>query len=35
VQVLSVEQLEDLGKALFDFSDVADFVTWLNQKVSN
>jgi predicted transposase YdaD len=35
VQVLSVEQLENLGEALFDFSEVADLVTWLNQKTGN
>ena len=30
------EILEDLGEALFDFSEVADLVTWLNpKKVSN
>ena len=35
VRNLSAGDLEDLGEALFDFSDVADLVTWLNQKVSN
>ena len=35
VQVLSVEQLENLGEALFDFSEVADLVTWLNRKIGN
>jgi predicted transposase YdaD len=35
IRNLSADDLEDLGEALFDFSDVADLVTWLNQKVSN
>ena len=26
-----VEQLENLGAALFNISEVADLVTWLNQ----
>ncbi|WP_280514240.1 DUF4351 domain-containing protein [Anabaena sp. PCC 7938] len=27
--------LEDLGEALFDFSEVGDLVTWLNERVGN
>ncbi len=30
VQALSTEQLEELGKALFDFSEIADLVKWLD-----
>ncbi|MFB2893587.1 Rpn family recombination-promoting nuclease/putative transposase [Aerosakkonemataceae cyanobacterium BLCC-F50] len=32
VQALSIEQLEDLGIALLDFSQVADLMTWLEQQ---
>ncbi len=32
VQGLSIEQLENLGEALLDFSNVADLETWLNQQ---
>ncbi|MEH2118882.1 DUF4351 domain-containing protein [Nostoc sp.] len=32
VKVLSLEQLENLGEALLDFSSVADLETWLNQQ---
>jgi hypothetical protein len=32
IQVLSIEQLENLGEALLDFSSVADLETWLNQQ---
>ncbi|MEI2578551.1 DUF4351 domain-containing protein [Scytonema sp. PRP1] len=32
VQGLSIEQLENLGEALLDFSTVADLETWLNQQ---
>lgn len=32
VQGLSIEQLENLGVALLDFSSVADLETWLNQQ---
>jgi len=35
IRNLSADGLEDLGEALFDFSDIADLVTWLNHKVSN
>ena len=35
IRNLSADDLEDLGEALFDFYEVADLVTWLNQKVSN
>jgi predicted transposase YdaD len=29
IQALSVEKVEALGEALFDFSELADLVTWL------
>ena len=29
---LSVDQLEELGEELFDFSEVADLQTWLEQE---
>lgn len=32
VRVLSVEQLEALGGALFNISEVADLVAWLDQQ---
>jgi predicted transposase YdaD len=32
VKGLPVEQLENLGAALFNISEVADLVTWLNQE---
>jgi hypothetical protein len=32
VQGLSIEQLENLGEALLDFSGVADLEGWLNQQ---
>ena len=32
VRGLSVEQLENLGEALLDFSNVTDLETWLNQQ---
>lgn len=32
VQGLSIEQLESLGEALLDFSEVADLEDWLNQQ---
>jgi hypothetical protein len=32
IQGLSIEQLENLGEALLDFSNVADLETWLNQQ---
>ncbi|MBD2385512.1 DUF4351 domain-containing protein [Cylindrospermum sp. FACHB-282] len=32
VRVLSVEKLEGLGAALFNISETADLVTWLNQQ---
>ncbi|MEH2391038.1 MAG: DUF4351 domain-containing protein [Nostoc sp.] len=32
VQSLSIEQLENLGEALLDFSSVTDLETWLNQQ---
>ncbi|WP_392478146.1 Rpn family recombination-promoting nuclease/putative transposase [Nostoc sp. C110] len=32
VRNLSAEQLEDLGEALLDFSEVADLVAWLEQQ---
>ena len=33
VQGLSIEQLENLGEALLDFSNVTDLEAWLNQQV--
>ncbi|MBC6435885.1 DUF4351 domain-containing protein, partial [Nostoc sp. HG1] len=30
IKGLSIEQLENLGEALLDFSSVADLETWLN-----
>jgi len=35
LQVLSTEQLEELGEELLDFSNVSDLVTWLEQNTSN
>jgi predicted transposase YdaD len=35
VRGLSTEQLEDLGEALFDFTDVSDLEIWLNQEENN
>ncbi|HEY9801554.1 MAG TPA: DUF4351 domain-containing protein [Leptolyngbyaceae cyanobacterium] len=32
IKGLSIEQLENLGEALLDFSTVADLETWLNQQ---
>ena len=32
IQSLSIEQLENLGEALLDFSCVANLETWLNQQ---
>ncbi len=32
IRSLSVNQLEDLGEALLDFSDAADLVVWLEQQ---
>ena len=32
VKILPVEQLENLGAALFNISEVADLITWLNQQ---
>ena len=32
IKNLSIEQLENLGEALLDFSSVADLETWLNQQ---
>lgn len=31
IRILSANQLETLGEALFDFSNVADLEAWLNQ----
>ncbi|WP_442936134.1 DUF4351 domain-containing protein [Nostoc sp.] len=33
IKGLSIEQLENLGEALLDFSSVADLETWLNQQL--
>ncbi len=32
IRMLSTEQLEALGEALLDFSEVADLVTWLDRQ---
>jgi predicted transposase YdaD len=32
VRGLSIEQLEELGEALLDFSSIADLEAWLNQQ---
>ena len=32
IKGLSIEQLENLGEGLLDFSSVADLETWLNQQ---
>ena len=32
IRSLSIEQLENLGEALLDFSDVSDLSAWLEQK---
>jgi Domain of unknown function (DUF4351) len=34
VRKLSAEQLEDLGEALLDFSEVTDLLVWLDQQRS-
>jgi predicted transposase YdaD len=31
IQTLSVEELEDLGEALLDFSSASDLTNWLNE----
>jgi hypothetical protein len=32
VQALSLTQLESLGEALFNFTDIADFEQWLRSR---
>ncbi|HBK96865.1 MAG TPA: hypothetical protein DD001_05775 [Microcoleaceae bacterium UBA10368] len=32
IQTLSVEELEDLGEALLDFSEASDLTNWLNER---
>ncbi|HLO84894.1 MAG TPA: DUF4351 domain-containing protein [Nostocaceae cyanobacterium] len=32
IQALSVEELEDLGEELLDFTDIADLETWLGDR---
>jgi predicted transposase YdaD len=32
IKLLSTEELEELGEALLDFTDVSDLVLWLNQE---
>ncbi|MHC5756793.1 DUF4351 domain-containing protein [Nostoc sp.] len=32
IRNLSAEQLENLGEALLDFSEIADLVVWLEQQ---
>jgi hypothetical protein len=34
VRELSADDLEDLGEALFNFSEISDLVAWLKQKKS-
>ena len=34
VEVLSLEELENLGEALLDFSSMADLQVWLEENVS-
>ena len=34
INSLSLEQLEELGEALFDFSDIADLDNWLQSCVT-
>jgi hypothetical protein len=34
VQQLSVEQLQELGEALLDFSDISDLVNWLQLQTT-
>jgi predicted transposase YdaD len=35
IRILGANQLENLGEALFDFSNVADLEAWLNQQAIN
>ncbi len=32
IRSLSISQLEELGEALLDFSDVSDLIAWLEQQ---
>ena len=32
IKALSIEQLEDLGEALLDFSDVQELKSWLKER---
>ncbi|MBD2503844.1 DUF4351 domain-containing protein [Anabaena azotica] len=32
IKLLTTQELEDLGEALLDFSEVSDLVAWLNQE---
>ena len=32
IQTLSVEELENLGEALLDFSEASDLTNWLNER---
>ena len=34
IQTLSVEELEDLGEALLDFSSTSDLTNWLSDRQS-
>lgn len=34
IRSLSIEQLENLGEALLDFSDAADLDVWLDGQIS-
>ncbi|NES19789.1 MAG: DUF4351 domain-containing protein [Symploca sp. SIO3E6] len=33
IETLNLSEVEELGKALLDFSDVADLVTWLQARI--
>jgi predicted transposase YdaD len=35
LEILSLEQLENLGEALLDFTDLADLILWLDAKSGN
>ncbi|MDM3850524.1 MAG: DUF4351 domain-containing protein, partial [Aphanizomenon gracile PMC627.10] len=35
IKSLNIEQLETLGEALLDFTDVNDLETWLKSEISN
>jgi len=35
VEALTIDQLEQLGKALLDFTEIADLVSWLQTHTTN